>query len=336
MADAHPPQTRSPIAWSWTNAAHGAALGLPAAAVSLVDPTLGMPLAVGVLPAAALGVRGPRRQRSLVLVVGAVAALNIVIGAFVSPFPIVAVTTVFALCVVAALLVADPRRRLAPLLLMIGMPLIGVGLSESPQTGVSAGLLILAGSVYAWLVSLLWPDRPGQPRAPRRAAPRRVMLVYGVQIGIAGAAGAALGFALGVDHPGWACAAALLISRPDHDLLDARSVGRVVSVFLGATVACVVALLHLPGVALALIVLAVLVGATATSGSRWYVLPFFTTTVVLSMLIGDETDTAAHWFLERVLLTAAGAALALIAAWVVPRIMRLDRRRPTRQDPGAD
>lgn len=322
MPAAPPP----PIAWSWPNAAYGVALAVPAAAFALVDPAIGLPLAIGVVPAAALGVRGSRRQRAIVVLVGAVAGLNIVIGSLVASVPVVAVATIFGLCVLAALLVADPRRRFAPLILMFGMPMVGVGLSEPPATAVSAGVLILAGSIYGWLVSLIWPDRPAPQRPPRAAVPRRVMLAYGIQIGIAGAAGAALGFALGVDHPGWACAAALLISRPAQAVLDARSIGRVIAVLLGATAASIVALLNPADAVIAAIVVLVVAGAAGTAGSRWYVLPFFTTVVVLSMLIGDEVESAPHWFVERVALTAAGAALAVIAAWLVGRLMPHARR----------
>lgn len=319
------PGTRHPpIAWSWSNAVYGLALSVPAVVASLTDPAAGLPLAIGVIPAAAVGVRGPRRQRVVVVAVGAIAAVNIVIGSLVASVPIVAVATIFVLCVVAAVLVADPKRRLAPLILMFGMPLLGVGLSETPPTAVAAAGLIFVGSVYGWLVSLVWPARPAVARPPRTPAPRSVMVAYGIQIGIAGAAGAALGFALGVDHPGWACAAALLISRPDHDLLDSRSVGRVVSVLLGATAACAIAAADAPAGVIAVIVVAVIAGAAATAGSRRYVMPFFTTTIVLSMLIGDEVDSAPHWFVERVVLTLAGAAFALIAAWVVAAA----RRRP--------
>lgn len=319
-------EPRAPIAWSWVNAAHGVALGLPAAAISLFDPAIGLPLAVGVLPAAALGVRGARRQRVIVLVVGAVAGLNIIIGSWIAPLPIVAVGTIFTLCVLAAVLVADPRRRIAPLVLMLGMPMLGVGLSETPVSAVSAGALILAGSAYGWLVSLVWPDRPGAPQAPRAAAPRSVMLGYGIQIGVAGAAGAALGFALGVDHPGWACTAALLVSRPDRGALDARSIGRVVAVLLGATVACAVAALAPPDAAVALLALLIVAAAAGTVGSRWYVFPFFSTVVVLSMLIGGEVGSARHWFAERVALTVAGAVLAVTAAWLRAAIVRSGRR----------
>ncbi|MFB7891222.1 FUSC family protein [Microbacterium sp. NPDC056044] len=324
--------SRPPVSWSWLNAAHGAVLAIPAVVACVFDPAIGLPLAVGVLPAAALGLRRPRRQRFLVVIVGALAGVSMIIGSLVAPFPMIAVLTVFALCVVVAVLMVNPRRRFAPLALMLGVPLIGVGLSETPSAALAAGVLMLVGSVYAWLVSLIWRDAPAPPRPAKQAADRRAMLVYGIQIGLAGAAGAALGFALGVDHPGWASAAAMLISRPDRDLLDTRSIGRVVSVLLGAIIACAIAALNPPDPVLAGVALLVLAGASATAGSRWYVMPFFSTTLVLSMLIGNETETAAHWFLERVLLTLAGAALALLAAWIVPNIARFIRphdHRPT-------
>jgi uncharacterized membrane protein YgaE (UPF0421/DUF939 family) len=317
-----------PVSWSWLNAAHGAVLAIPAVGASLIDPGIGLPLAVGVLPAAALGLRRPRRQRFLAVIVGALAGVSMIIGSLVAPFPVMATVTVFALCVVVAVLVANPRRRLAPLALMLGVPLIGVGLSETPTGALAAGALMLLGSLYAWLVSLLWPDAPAPQRPARRPAERRAMLLYGIQIGLAGAAGAALGFMLDVDHPGWACAAALLISRPDHQLLDARSLGRVASVLLGAILACTIAALSPSNAVLAALALLVLIGASGTAGSRWYIMPLFSTTLVLSMLIGNETEPAAHWFLERVLLTVAGAALALLSAWIVPTIAKTRTPRP--------
>jgi uncharacterized membrane protein YccC len=142
------------------------------------------------------------------------------------------------------------------------------------------------------------------------------MLVYGMQIGLAGAAGAALGFASGVDHPGWACTAALLVSRPDRRQLDARGWGRGASVVLGALVACTIAAFSPSDPVIAVLVLVTLAVGTGTSGSRWYVFPFFSTVLVLSMLLLDETESASHWFLERVGLTLLGVALALLAAWV--------------------
>ena len=312
-----------PIAWSWRSVAHGAVLGVPAALASIGDAGLGLALAVGVLPAAALGLRSTRRERAMVVLVGAVAGVSLFLGSLVAGLPVLAVALVFVLCVGVALAVADSSRRLAPLVMMLGLPLYGAGLSESSwSAGLTAGLLIVAGSMYGWLVSLVWPSGTAIPRPPLRAAPRSAMLVYGIQIGLAGAAGAALGFAFGVDHPGWACTAALLVSRPDRRQLDARGAGRTVSVVAGALVACGLAAASPPGLVIGVVVLAVLAVAAGTAGSRWYVFPFFSTVIVLSMLLQDDTTTPAHWFVERVLLTLAGVALALAAAWVVPKAAR--------------
>ena len=314
-------EVRRPIAWSWRNVAHGVMLALPATVASVFDPSLGLPLAVGVLPAAALGLRSTRRQRALVILVGVVAGAAIFLGSLVAQRPVLAVAMVFLLCVVVAVMTADPSRRLAPLVLMLGLPLYGAGLSESSwTTGVAAALLIVGGSVYGWIVSLAWPEGEQVPRPPRVAAPRATMLAYGVQIGLAGAVGAALGFAFGVDHPGWACTAALLVSRPDRRRLDARGWGRAASVVLGAVVACTLAALSPSNLVIALLVLVTLAAGSGTSGSRWYVFPLFSTVLVLSMLLLDESESAAHWFLERVALTLLGVALALLAAWVVPPV----------------
>ena len=111
--------SRPPVSWSWLNAAHGAVLAIPAVVACVFDPAIGLPLAVGVLPAAALGLRRPRRQRFLVVIVGALAGVSMIIGSLVAPFPMIAVLTVFALCVVVAVLMVNPRRRFAPLALML-------------------------------------------------------------------------------------------------------------------------------------------------------------------------------------------------------------------------
>ncbi|MGW4931254.1 FUSC family protein [Agromyces sp. NPDC004153] len=314
-------ESRRAIAWSWRNVAHGVMLALPAVVASVFDPSLGLPLAVGVLPAAALGLRSTRRQRALVNLVGVVAGAAIFLGSLVAQRPVLAVAMVFLLCVAVAVMTADPSRRLAQLMLMLGLPLYGAGLSESSwAAGLAAGLLMVGGSVYGWLVSLAWPEVERAPRPARVPASRTMMLAYGVQIGLAGAAGAALGFAFGVDHPGWACTAALLVSRPDRRQLDARGWGRAASVVLGAVVACTIAALSPSNLAIAVLVLAALAVGSGTSGSRWYVFPFFSTVLVLSMLLLDESESAAHWFLERVALTLLGVALALLAAWVVPPV----------------
>lgn len=325
----------SAVAWSWQNALHGAVLGLPAAAAMLADPidglTSGLTLAVGTLPAAGLGVTATRRERSRGLIVGAIAAAAIFVGSVIGRMPALAVCVIFVLCVAVALLAADRSRRLATPVLVLGLPLIGVGLSfSSIGEGAGAALLILAGTVYAFVVSLLWPSRASAVRPERPPVTRATMLVYGIQIGLAGALAVALGFALGVDHPGWACVAALMVSRPAHAALVARGWGRALSVLAGALLALGVAALSPPEAVFAALLVVMLAAATGTAGSRWYLFPLFSTFIVLSLLMGPEGEAPAHWFVERLGMTLLGMGLALAAATVVPRLAGLRRRRSER------
>ena len=70
--------------------------------------------------------------------------------------------------------------------------------------------------------------------------------------------------------------------------------------------------------------------AAATSGSRWYIFPFFSTVIVLSMLLLGDTETPAHWLLERAAMTLVGVALALGSAWLVPAVVATLRSRASR------
>ncbi|MBD5784760.1 FUSC family protein [Cellulosimicrobium terreum] len=316
---------RPAVSWSWLALLLGTAYAVVPVLATVADPARGLALAVGVLPAVALGLRATRRERVLGVLVGAVAGVSLFLGSLVASTPVLAVATVLVLSVLVASATATatsrPGRRLAPLALGLGLPLFGAGLSVDGATaGAGAAVLLLAGSVYAALVSLAWPVRATAPRTSAPPPPRAAMVAYGVQIGVAGALAAAIGFALGIDHPGWACTAALLVSRPRWDALRARGTQRSVAVLAGALLACAVVALGAPDPVLAALLLAVLACGTATAGSRWYVLPFFTTTVVLSLLLVGDDAGAEHWFVERVGATLLGVALALGAAWTARRL----------------
>ena len=60
------------------------------------------------------------------------------------------------------------------------------------------------------------------------------MVEYGVRLGLAGAVSAGLGFALDLDHKGWATAACLLVMRPTPEMTKLRGAGRAISVSVGA------------------------------------------------------------------------------------------------------
>ena len=106
-----------------------------------------------------------------------------------------------------------------------------------------------------------------------------------IGLGAAGAITAGLGFALGLEHKGWATAAALLVMRPTAATTQLRRVGRALAVVAGTAPACVVALLEAPPVAVAASVLVAVTGLAATRSSRWYVTGGFTTFITILLLI---------------------------------------------------
>jgi uncharacterized membrane protein YccC len=166
---------------------------------------------------------------------------------------------------------------------------------------------------------------PEQRRAdsPRvRPQPAGPTLDYGIRLGAAGATAAAIGFLLDLDHVGWACAAALLVMRPAAEMQRLRSVGRILSVAVGAFLA--VALVHVapPAAVYSLAALAAVAGAAGLHRSRWYVVPAFTTFLVFLLLLYSHPQDAASRFGERVLETLLGVAIAYLYGLVIPGFRR--------------
>ena len=120
-----------------------------------------------------------------------------------------------ASCVIAPLAAhVSVGRPPALLALTLALPLMAVGFSYPgvSEAGPLAAVLCL-GAAYTTGVSLLWPTRRPQPGPPPPALPRRTLLRYGYAAGAADAVCAAIGFALDLEHVGWAPAAALLVMR---------------------------------------------------------------------------------------------------------------------------
>jgi hypothetical protein len=159
------------IAWLWSWALLGALCSLPAALVALRSPSDGLALALGCIPAAAVGARGGRRSRVAVLVVGLCIGLGLVLGAALSTFWLLAVGGIFVLALGAA--VVSAHARVGSLLMTLAVPMVGAGLSFDGDVEAAAGVaaLMAVGAVYGWLLCLCWPEEPVSAPAPIQRCP---------------------------------------------------------------------------------------------------------------------------------------------------------------------
>jgi hypothetical protein len=312
------------IGWVWSAAFRGVLLAVPAAAVALENPQHAALFAIGLVPAASIPLPPTRRGRLKPALLGVMSGASMFLGGVLAVWPPLAVGGIFVLAVLAARAAAG--RALGGIALSLCLPLVGIGFSFSDvSTAAGLALVIVIGSVYALVISLFWPA--GHPVDVSRAfvpPPRAMMVRFGYLAGTAGAICAAVGFALDLEHVGWATGAALLVMRPAPRLQEDRSLARIVDVVVGAAAAIVLVTLDAPAWAYSIAIIVAVVCVTATAGSRWYVMPAFTTFLVFVMLLVDSPHDAQARFWERLLETAFGVA---VAATVVLLGHRLAQRR---------
>ena len=156
-------------------------LALPAVLVVPWNPDLGLGLAIGILPVAAVVTTPRRRGRVVSLLVATVCGLSLTLGSLLAQNAVLAMVRLFGLGLGAALLAS--RRRAGRLGVQLAFPLVGIGLSFAfPASVPVAGLMILGGA-YAWAVSLLWPERPMPARNAAPLMTKRDALDYGIRLG---------------------------------------------------------------------------------------------------------------------------------------------------------
>jgi len=98
------------------------------------------------------------------------------------------------------------------------------------------------------------------------------------------------------------------VIRPTWDLLSARGIGRVISVIVGGVAAALLLLADLPTPAIAIVLWLVLVTMAATSASRWYVTPAFTSFLILWALLYGQAEAVAYLVSGAFWLWGRGAA----------------------------
>jgi len=322
------PRATHGLAWSLSSAALGVVYGLPGAAVAPADIRLGLALAVGVLPAAIAGLPATRRARRSVLVLGVATGLSMFCGGILAQAPVLAVAAIGLLGVVTARLAA--RSRAGQIAMTLTLPLVGIGFSYSDvEIAGGAAALMVVGSLYAFVVLMIWPETARATGDPRRGSPVAPTFGYGVRLGAAGATAAAIGFVLDLEHVGWACAAALLVMRPAAEMQRLRSVGRIVAVSAGAAAAVALVRIGPTGFTYGVAAIAAVSAAAATHASRWYVTPAFTTFLVFLLLLFADPATAGSRLAERVGETALGIAIAYMFGLALPAAAAARRRSPS-------
>lgn len=325
------------LAWSWPDALRGAVYAIPATVVTARNPGVGLPLAIGVLPACLLPMPPTRKTRIRLFVLGTTMGVSILMGGALGHLPHLATAVLLAGAVVLAA-VACSRFRSGQIVLYLAAPLVAVGLSYGSDWARSMGamLLLTLGACYAWLASLVWPERP----TPEAVDPNRpgvsTMLRYGLSLGAGAAIAYLIASASDVDHPGWAPAACLLVARPVTGLLKTRAIGRILAVTLGAVLAIAVVNASLESLALAALAAGTVTAAAATRGSRWYVTSGFTTFLVFLMLLLPDPAQATQKLGERLTETILGVSLALVFGIVIPQALpsRIAAGRDTRSSEG--
>ncbi|WP_285667476.1 FUSC family protein [Actinorhabdospora filicis] len=314
------------VTWRWPDALHAALAVAPAVVlVAGGHVAQGAALAVGTLPVGLMGLGGPRRKRPVAVIAGVLFGLGVLVGSVLALNAVAAVAGIFALCLGAAMLAA--RSALGPPMLSLIVPSASVGLSCEVGTAAGLAVVIAIGSVWSGLLALLWPDGAGGRTPPPRMG-EKYAPAYGTLLGLAAAVAVATGLLLGVPHLGWASTAALLVMRPDREMLTVRAVGRVAATIAGAFAACAVIALGVPvGWVAALIGLATVAGI-ATAASRWYLASGATAFIVLTMMLYGVADQAQiqRTFWLRVGENLYGVALALLFGIVVPLLLRRVRR----------
>lgn len=320
--------------WKWRDAVHAALSVLPAVLlIGSGQVVPGAAAAIGVLPAALVGITPARRGRILAVVIGAAFGLGLIIGSVLSGNPPLAVAALFAAALLAAL--AAARHRWGVLLLNLVVPAVAVGLSiAQPHEAATLAAVIVLGSLWSWLLALAWPNRPARVAVPPPFRDRIAAVRYGVVLGLAAAIAAAGSLALSLPHPGWAAAAVLLVMRPDVGLLTARGIGRALATIVGAATAYAV-LGWYPAPALIAAVTGVyLVGAIGAGSSRRYVTPLATAFIALTMILYGTASQAEiqDTFWLRIVQNLYGVALAVAFGAIVLPLWERQTRHQTSHD----
>jgi hypothetical protein len=309
------------IRWDRSDALRGLICALPGAVVAaLWSVPFGGALALGTIIVALLGVPPREQGRSRVLTAGLVFAGAYAVGAVIVSNGVIAVAGLAAACYACVLLAT--RGGLGRVVGSFAAPALALGMNHPAPDGFLLAGTFVVGSLWATLVTVIWPDRFSTTPAPRPpAGPTIDVRTYAVSFALAGAIGLVIGLWLDLVHVAWSAGAALLIMRPAPGQTRGRAVQRIVATFAGITLAVGIAAFGPSDLAIAVVVALAIAGVVATRGSDWYVTSAGTGLIGLLLSSLSGTDALTSTYQERLLETAIGAALAILFGLVVPELI---------------
>lgn len=258
---------------------------------------------------------------------GCFMALSMTLGVSLAVWPIVAIAAI-ALLAFGSVQLAT-RSMLGGLVMTLGVPLAAIGFSYPGIGSILPIAVILAvGSLVATVISMFFGETKPSKAATPRLLPQSIAPSYGLLFAITAVVASSVAFLLGIEHVGWVAGAALLIFRPNPEVLEGRALYRVASVTVGALLAVVLVSLQLPVWLVAILAPLGIVGAALTAETKQYIMPFFTTYVVLWVLqygvVGNQA--VADRFFQRVLETLLGVGIGVTFGYIVPWLLRRIRR----------
>jgi Fusaric acid resistance protein-like len=311
------------IVWNWLDARFGLVISaIPILIILTGHVEAGLPMVIGALPAAAIGLLPTRAMRRRVVIIGLLFGSFLMLGSFMAQWVWVAVPGMFLLALGGSLLAS--KSLFGMVVLNLCVPLAGVGLSYNGlDNSIHVGLLLIIGSVIAYAWSLCFKEYQRPPARAEIALMNSIQARnYGIRLGSTAAIATAIGFALGIEHIGWIVGAGLFVMRPSQDIQEFRSKWRIASVFIGAMAASWLLTLSLPPLMIGVLAGGALVITSATHSSRWYITPAFSTFLVFWILLFSEPTLAniEHRFNERVLETLIGVGLAYLIGVMVPKL----------------
>lgn len=176
------------------------------------------------------------------------------------------------------------------------LPLFTVGISVEPQRAVGIAPILLAGSLWAALVTIIWPlssrsfASSSSSATPLDRPDDSALKLYAIKLGIGVSIATLLVYVLNFQHVGWAPTAVAIILRPQQDLIKRRGLGRMAGTFLGILIAWLLYNIFIQGLVRAAIIGGL--GALSISYRRTVLssLPVASTAAIILLLAISETS----------------------------------------------